>query len=193
MKKSLIYTKGGDKGETSLVSGTRILKSAEVINLYGNLDELNSHFGYLISLCETEDFYTPEFATFFQKVQSTFFDLGSKLACESEYWEKYKLPNIDPTLVGDMEKLIDQLDSELPKLKTFILPGGALAASYGHIVRTKCRSVERDLVHYKDSGFKIPEGSLELLNRFSDFVFVFSRYINLKSKRDEILWHPGSN
>lgn len=193
MKKSLIYTKGGDKGETSLVSGTRIPKSADVINLYGNLDELNSHFGYLISLCEGEKYFTTELAEFFKKVQSTFFDLGSNLACESEYWEKYKLPTINTGLVTEMEDLIDQLDSELPKLKTFILPGGNLAASYGHIVRTKCRSVERDLVHHKDSGFRLPAGSLELLNRFSDFIFVFSRYINLKTKRDEVLWHPGTN
>lgn len=193
MKKSLIYTKGGDKGETSLVSGTRIPKSAEVINLYGNLDELNSHLGYMLSLCEGEKYLTPELSAFFKKVQSTFFDLGSNLACESEYWEKYKLPKIDSTLVSEMEKLIDQLDSQLPGLKTFILPGGDKAASYGHIVRTKCRSVERELVHHKDSGFRLPENSLELMNRFSDFIFVFSRYVNLKTNRDEVLWHPGTN
>ena len=94
MSKSNIYTKSGDKGETSLVSGTRIPKCAEVISLYGNLDELNSHLGYLVSICKGEKFFTAELNEFFSKMQSTFFDLGSKLACESEYWEKYRLPDI---------------------------------------------------------------------------------------------------
>lgn len=193
MSKSNIYTKSGDKGETSLVSGTRIPKCAEVISLYGNLDELNSHLGYLVSLCKGEKFFTAELNEFFSKMQSTFFDLGSKLACESEYWEKYRLPDIDSTLISDMENLIDKLDGNLEKLKTFILPGGAQPAAYAHVVRTVCRRVERDLVHHKDSGFRIPEMSLELLNRFSDFIFVYSRYINHETKHEEIIWKPGTN
>lgn len=193
MSKSKIYTKSGDKGETSLVSGTRIPKCAEVIALYGTLDELNSQLGYLISLCSTEDFFTEEHQSFFQKIQSTFFDLGSKLACESEFWEKYNLPDIKPELITQMEELIDNMDSQVSKLKTFILPGGAQSASYGHVVRTTCRRVERDLVHHKDSGFRIPDRSLELLNRFSDFLFVYSRYINLKLNKAEVLWKPNSN
>lgn len=193
MTKSQIYTRGGDKGETSLVSGSRIPKSAEVINLYGNLDELNSHLGYLICLSQKEDCFSSAFANLFEKTQSSFFDLGSKLACESELWEKFKLPDIRPELVEEMEHLIDELDAQLPKLKTFILPGGSEAASYAHIVRTVCRRVERDLVHYQNSGAKLPTGSIELLNRFSDFIFVYSRYLNFKSGNKETLWVPSTN
>lgn len=193
MKKSQIYTRGGDKGETSLVSGTRIAKCADVINLYGNLDELNSHFGYLVCLYKKESFVSPELVDLFERTQSAFFDLGSKLACESELWEKYKLPSLDVKLVEEMEKRIDELDSELPKLKTFVLPGGSESASYAHIVRTVCRKVERDLVRHKEGGFRVPDRSLEFLNRFSDFIFVFSRYLNFKSEKKEILWIPSTN
>lgn len=192
MKKSQIYTRGGDKGETSLVSGSRISKCADVINLYGNLDELNSHLGHLICLSQKQKGFSDELADIFQKTQSAFFDLGSKLACEAELWEKYKLPDIRPDLIPEIESKIDELDSQIPKLKTFILPGGSAAASYAHVVRTVCRRVERDLVHHRDGGSPLPTGSLEFLNRFSDFIFVYSRYLNFKSGDKEVLWIPSS-
>ena len=193
MTKSQIYTRGGDKGETSLVSGTRIPKCADVISLYGTLDELNSHLGFLICLCRKQSSFTPEIASLFEKTQSAFFDLGSKLACESEFWEKYKLPDIRAELIIALENQIDSLDEQLPKLKSFILPGGSEAASYAHVVRTVCRRVERELVRHKDSGFRVPDRSLEFLNRFSDFIFVFSRYLNFKVGEKEVLWKPNSN
>lgn len=193
MKKSSVYTKGGDKGETSLVSGSRISKGEELINLYGDLDGLNSHIGYLISLVKDESELSKKIGAYFPALQSALFDLGSKLACESEFWEKFKLPNISPTLLTDTERLIDEMDEQLPKLKAFILPGGNQAASYGHIVRTECRKVERELVSFKGDGNTIPELSLELLNRLSDFFFVYARYLNLLDGGAEVKWIPSTN
>ena len=136
MKKSGLYTKGGDKGETSLVSGTRVSKGAMQIDLYGEVDELNSHIGYLVSLCQNKTFLTYDLEKFFESLQSSLFDLGSNLACEAELWDKYKLPKISLDLIREMELLIDKLDGSLPALKSFILPGGSIEASYAHIVRT---------------------------------------------------------
>jgi cob(I)alamin adenosyltransferase len=193
MKKSSVYTKGGDKGQTSLVSGSRISKGEELINLYGDLDGLNSHIGFLISLVKDDSELSNKIKTYFPALQSALFDLGSKLACESEFWEKYKLPNISPALLVDTENLIDELDGSLPKLKAFILPGGNQAASYGHVVRTECRKVERELVRFQSVGNIIPELSLELLNRLSDFFFVYARYLNALDGGTEVKWIPSPN
>jgi cob(I)alamin adenosyltransferase len=154
MKKSNVYTRGGDKGETSLVSGARLSKGHDQIDLYGEVDELNSHLGYMLSL-DQKDYINKDLN---QKIQSALFDLGSRLACEPENWEKFKLPNIGSGLIEKIEQEIDRLDSELEKMKYFILPGGVNSAAYGHIVRTVARRVERKLVHYSASS-KIPENS----------------------------------
>ena len=193
MKKSSVYTKGGDKGETSLVSGSRISKGEELINLYGDLDGLNSHIGFLISQIDDNSEFSKKIFNYFPILQSTLFDLGSKLACESEFWEKYRLPNISKSLIDTTESLIDEMDSTLPKLKAFILPGGNKAASYGHIVRTECRKVERQLVRFKEKGNEVPELSIELLNRLSDFFFVYARYLNFLESIEEVKWVPSTN
>lgn len=188
MKKSQVYTRGGDKGETSLVNGSRISKSDERINLYGDLDELNSHLGHFLSLLESEEKFT-QIQTLSQKIQSALFDLGSRLACESQFWDKYKLPEIKIELINEMEAQIDELDGELPKMKYFILPSGTHAASYSHIVRTVCRRVERKLVGFGSEN-TIPTNSLEFLNRLSDYLFVVGRYVNLKQGKKETPWVP---
>lgn len=189
MKKSAVYTRGGDKGETSLVSGKRIPKSTDRIALYGDVDELNSHIGYCISLISQDSQDFEELIDTLTITQSRLFDLGSRLACEDELWDKYKLPNINDEFIKMLEEKIDILDSELPKLKAFILPGGAVAASYFHIVRTVCRRVERELVAFSNDGNKVPDNSLIFLNRLSDYLFVAARYVNFKQKQHEVLWN----
>ena len=186
VKKSNLYTKTGDEGETSLVSGSRFLKSDLRIKLYGEVDELNSWIGLLVSQIGNEKLERN--SRFFQNVQSSLFNLGSLLAFESELWEKYKLPQIPKGILKECEELIDEMDSLVPKLKNFILPGGSVLAANAHIARTKCRAVERSLVEFKDKGFTTPIHSLSLLNRLSDQLFVFARYVNLLDNKKEIIW-----
>lgn len=189
MAKSNVYTGTGDKGETSLVSGNRVPKSSYRINLYGEVDELNSFIGLLSShLAKSNKF--SHAIELISKVQHSLFDLGSNLACEKGYREKFKLPVIEESLINEIEQAMDELDSKLPKLKTFVLPGGHDAASTAHICRTVCRRVERQLVQFHNEYAEDPEHSIRLLNRLSDYFFILSRYINFEEKYEEVLWIP---
>ncbi len=190
MGKSNVYTRGGDKGETSLVSGDRILKSDDRIDLYGEVDELNSFIGLADSYLNEQ---LSEKFKLNRIIQSALFDLGSKLACEEEFWEKYKLPDINSELIGKIETAIDEMDSKLEKLKNFILPGGAKAASVLHICRTVCRRIERKLVAFQRNGNQVPNHSLEFMNRLSDYFFVQARYVNYLTKTEEIPWVANSS
>ncbi len=182
-----VYTKTGDKGETSLVSGTRISKGSERIQLYGDLDELNSHIGFLHSFLEDK-----EILNLGQKIQSALFDLGSNLACEELMREKFKLPQVSLSIIKELETAIDMMDKELEPLKNFVLPGGSQAAAYSHVCRTVCRRVEVELVRFVElSKESAPENALIFLNRLSDYYFILGRYLNKKNKSPEILWKPA--
>ena len=119
-KKSSLYTKSGDKGETGLVSGTRVLKSDIRICLYGEIDELNSWVGLICGQIENEEKYKNQ-KKFLIKLQSSLFDLGSNFACAFEKRKDYKLPQLTGELVSDIESEINQMDEGLPLLKNFIL------------------------------------------------------------------------
>ena len=189
MKKSKIYTRTGDKGETGLVSGNRIIKSDLRIDLYGELDELNSRIGHICSLLDKKK-YNDEII-FLQMIQSSLFDLGSNMACEFENRSKFNLPQLSEDLITQLEFQIDQMDSEVEILKNFILPGGSLAASIVHLARTSARSVERKCVHYEHlTKEELPHLCIMCLNRLSDYLFVLARYLNKKQGVDEIHWKP---
>lgn len=188
MSKSKIYTKTGDEGKTALVSGNRISKSDLRIDLYGEVDELNSRIGFACSLLDKN--FAQEI-NFIHILQSALFDLGSNLACEEEKRSSFKLPQLSEKLVKDMESEIDRMDSQLDVLKNFILPGGSAAASALHLARTSARSVERKLVSYKiESGEELPDFSLIILNRLSDYFFVMARFVNKGMDQMEISWKP---
>ena len=187
VKKSALYTRTGDKGETSLLSGSRLLKSDVRIDLYGNFDALNSHIGFFVSLLKKELKEESLEALLF-KLQNTIFNIGSLLACESEKWKTYKLAGVPDGLILEIEKMLDLMDDQMDQLKNFIIPGGSQAAAYSHICRTFCRSVERDLVAYENLGNKLPDQVLELTNRLSDFLFVVGRYVNFKQGIIESEW-----
>ena len=190
MKKSRIYTKTGDKGETSLVSGNRISKSNLRIDLYGELDELNSRVGVCASQLEA-DLEFQQIVNFLHILQSAIFDLGSNLACEDENRLKYKLPQLTDEFITDLEQEIDRLDSELLPLKTFILPGGSVVSANIHLCRTNARKVERKLVYFNQTeGEPLPGNSLIFLNRLSDYFFVLARYVNKTKGVNEIPWIP---
>ncbi len=182
--KSKIYTKTGDKGETALVGGTRLSKGDEQIELYGEVDELNSFLGYSKELLDADLTKDRELI---EKMQSSLFDLGSHLACEVDKREAFKLPLIDASLVAEIEKRIDECDSECPPLKNFILPGGHESAANLHITRSVCRRVERHMIR---SQILLPLNALSLMNRMSDYFFVLSRYVNINKGAPEILWKP---
>lgn len=188
MKKSKIYTKTGDSGQTGLVSGNRVSKGDHRIHIYGEVDELNSCIGVVLALMKEKNLLEDEYE-FIQDIQSRLFDLGSNLACELEFRKKYQLPQIGQENISDVEEVIDRLDSELPALKNFILPGGSLISAQLHIARTVCRRIERNLVSFSThSPEEIPNNFLEYINRLSDYLFVMARYVNFKLQTKEIIW-----
>jgi cob(I)alamin adenosyltransferase len=190
MKKSKVYTKTGDKGETGLVSGNRTSKADIRIDLYGELDELNSRLGFSCSQLSTELTFQAT-VSFLHHIQSAIFDLGSNLACEIENRAKYKLPQISDEFITDLELEIDKMDYELSPLTNFILPGGTIEASSLHMCRTNARTVERKLIaYYNTTKEELPQNSLIFLNRLSDYLFVLARYVNFKKGVDEINWKP---
>ena len=191
MKKSKVYTKTGDKGTTALVSGARISKADLRIDLYGQVDELNSRVGMMVSFMQDMKIFDFEIG-FLHRLQSVFFDLGSQLATEVENREKYNLPKIKESFIREMEEDIDRMDSHLEPMKYFILPGGCKAASAAHLCRTGARNVERLLVRFHEkTNEELPENSAQLLNRASDYFFVLARYIEKKSGGSEISWIPN--
>jgi len=183
-----IYTKSGDKGETSLVSGTRVSKADERIMLYGELDEVNSWIGCVLSSLPDIGSFSSQ-KKILKAVQNNLFNLGALLACENSLREKYNLPKLNIKIVNQIELAIDDMTKELPPLNEFILPGGTLSASFSHVARTKCRTVERLMVGFfsKRPEEKIDEAVI-FLNRLSDYLFVFSRYCNFSQKRSEEVW-----
>jgi cob(I)alamin adenosyltransferase len=190
MKKSKIYTKTGDKGETALVSGTRISKADERINLYGELDELNSRLGVAASFLAKE-LRLQRASEFIHSIQSSIFDLGSQLACEADKREGFNLPKISLEFITDLEEEIDRLDHELDPLKNFILPGGGDASAQLHLARTQTRKVERKFISFiQHTGEEAPENAAVFLNRLSDYLFVLARHVDKVTGVSERLWKP---
>ncbi len=184
MKKAAIYTKGGDKGETGLVGGTRVFKNDERIHLYGQVDELNSQIGLALAFIADKRFHGVT-----QNIQSRLFDIGSNMACESSKRDEFKIPQINEEHILQLEKAIDEINAELPELKNFILPGGSKASSAMHVCRTVCRRVERFVVEFnKNNPDELSMNILKYLNRLSDFLFVYARYLNKVEKIEEVIW-----
>ncbi len=177
-----IYTRKGDSGTTMLFGGTRLTKDNIRIEAYGTVDELNSFLGWLADK-------EPEFADQIHRIQSTLFDLGSWLATDPSKRDKLQLPRFDESEITLLEQWIDQMESELPQLKSFILPGGDESASLAHVCRTVCRRAERRVVAaLKDDDLPVP--AISYLNRLSDYLFVLARYILFKKGKQEKPWVP---
>lgn len=193
--KCSIYTKTGDKGETSLVSGTRIKKSDLRIDLYGEVDELNSYIGIVAACLKQTHASTDtngEISTTLQKIQRNLFVLGSLLACESDKRIEYKLNSIDDKIECDLENIMDDYNSKLPPLSGFILPGGSIIAASTHVCRTICRRLERKMISFKETDGnhnEIPENALRFINRLSDYFFMLARYFSFQDGIKDMLWH----
>lgn len=182
-----IYTKSGDDGETSLVGGVRVLKSNVNVDIYGDLDELNSFIGVAISFIDKDAF--KEFLQELAAVQECIFKMGSLFACNPSDWDKFKLKRISELEVENLEKYIDKLDAINTPLKRFILPGGCQGAAHLHLARAVCRRVERKIVGQLGvDSFIAPENAVKYLNRLSDLIFVMGRYINKAMGSSEVEW-----
>ncbi|MCR5314135.1 MAG: cob(I)yrinic acid a,c-diamide adenosyltransferase [Bacteroidaceae bacterium] len=181
-----IYTKTGDKGQTSLVGGVRVSKCCSRLEAYGTIDELNSNIGFLISYCnEQHD------ADFLQSVQKHLFVLGSYLATDTTVTPLRESSVVTDDMIVDVEKEIDGVEATLPPIKLFILPGGARSASFCHICRTICRRAERRVLTLAESGAEIDRNAICYLNRLSDYLFVLARKLNMLEGHNEIIWNRG--
>lgn len=178
-----VYTKTGDKGETSLFGGKRVSKGDLRIHAYGTVDELNAYIGLLRDLC-TDEIRNIELI----RIQDRLFTLGALLATESESSKK-KLPKILQEDIEYLEMAIDMMENSLDPIKTFILPGGHPTVSYCHISRCVCRRAERLSVELAVDN-EVEALVIQYLNRLSDYLFVLSRFITKILEVKELPWQP---
>lgn len=183
MKRSHVYTRGGDGGTTSLIGGSRVKKCNLRLEAYGTIDELSAHIGLLVAMAST---HSETDTSLLQWVQSRLFDVGTHLAMPCT--EAQAPPcTISTAHVQQLEECIDELDTQLPTLRSFILPGGCTAAAQCHVCRTVCRRAER-LITALAEETSISPILLSFVNRLSDYLFVYARFLNKIEGVDEISW-----
>jgi cob(I)alamin adenosyltransferase len=178
-----IYTKTGDKGLTSLIGGTRLLKSEDRINAYGTVDELNSYIGLL-----RDQDVNKNKKDLLKEIQDRLFTIGSILASDPEK-SKMKIPDLLTEDIKLLESKIDEMENQLEPLKEFVLPGGHESVSFCHIARCICRRAERLAVALQQKEF-VPELVIPYLNRLSDYLFVLSRMMCKELNAEEVTWKP---
>jgi cob(I)alamin adenosyltransferase len=181
---SKIYTKKGDRGQTSLIGGTKVSKSDLHIEAYGTVDELNSYIG----LCQ--DFaLNDKIKLALKGVQDSLFTIGAMLATDSSKDSNLPYTDINESDIKYLETAIDEIDSILPQLKSFILPGGNIAVSHLHIARCICRRAERCCVRLLEDT-QAYEIVIQYLNRLSDYLFVLARFTAHLLNMEDIVWKP---
>jgi cob(I)alamin adenosyltransferase len=178
-----IYTRGGDRGETSLGDGSRVPKLDCRIGAFGAVDELNSALGVVLA----EATLSERLREPLERIQNELFDVGADLCVPYGVTDRLR---VEQTAVDRLEQLCDDLNADLPTLKSFVLPGGTEAAARLHVARTICRRAERDALA-ADGEHGINPLVLSYLNRLADFLFIASRTANAEAGRDEPLWRPG--
>ncbi len=188
VKLTKIYTRGGDKGETSLGDGARVKKYDLRVAAYGTLDEANSVIG-LARLSTANDAATD---AMLMRIQHDLFDLGADLCTPIAAGEKPGgALRITQAQVDRLEREIDAMNAKLSPLTSFVLPGGAAAAAYLHLARTVVRRAEREITELGEREALNPV-SLIYANRLSDHLFVLARHINASAGGD-VMWVPGAN
>lgn len=178
-----IYTKTGDKGQTSLIGGTRVPKHHERIEAYGTVDELNSFIGLIRD--QQIDEHSKNILI---EIQDRLFTIGSSLASDPEK-SKMKIPDLKEEDVILLENEIDKMNESLPEMRSFVLPGGHTTVSFCHITRCVCRRAERLSIHLAEHSF-VSELVIKYLNRLSDYLFVLSRKFSQDLHVLEIPWKP---
>jgi cob(I)alamin adenosyltransferase len=178
-----IYTRAGDKGETSLGDGSRVPKLDCRIGAFGTVDELNAALGVVLA----EPGLPERLREPLERIQNDLFDVGADLSVPYGIGDRLR---VEDAHIERLEQLCDELNAELPMLKSFVLPGGTPAAARLHVARTTCRRAERDALTARDETGINPL-VLAYLNRLSDFLFIAARWANKDAGRDEPLWKPG--
>ena len=184
IKLNKIYTKTGDGGDTALGDGERVLKDSLRVSAYGNVDELNASIGIITLYANTE------LKRKLKNIQNDLFDIGADLCVPISEKNKDRL-RLSTNQIETLELEIDEMNSILEPLNSFVLPGGCRSATFLHMARTICRRAERSVVSLR-SREKINENTLVYLNRLSDWLFVASRVENQENS-SEVLWAPGKN
>jgi len=189
VKLNKIYTRTGDAGTTGLGTGERVAKDAPRIAAYGTVDETNAAIG----LARAHLAGQPGLDAKLMRIQNDLFDLGADLCVPDRGNTKGEALRTSDDQVTRLEDEIDEMNTELNPLKSFVLPGGSPAAAALHLARTICRRAEREMVSLavlRDEH--VSPAALKYINRLSDFLFVASRYANDRGKSD-MLWVPGQN
>ncbi len=178
-----IYTKTGDAGQTGLFGGARVSKADPRVDSYGAVDELNSCIG----IARAQPGPVADLDGLLANIQSALFDLGAELATNPDSEKVSGLPQIGTSEISELEGAIDRFETELPALKTFILPGGTPFAAHLHLARTVCRRAERRVVALSDSSPVRDELGV-YLNRLSDLLFVLARVANHRAGVEDVPW-----
>ena len=193
-KLTRIYTRTGDDGTTGLVGGQRVKKNALRIETYGTVDECSSAIGMARSALRpllATDRRAARLDAWLAWVQDALFNLGGDLATlPKDRWEG--MPLITPQDAVALERAIDEAQRDLPHLNNFIHPGGSLPGAYLHLARTICRRAERLLITLREEDDGVSKDTQQFLNRLSDALFVWSRWINADLSEPEYLWNSSS-
>jgi cob(I)alamin adenosyltransferase len=177
---SKITTRTGDGGDTGLGDGSRVRKDSARVAALGEIDELNSAIGVLAA-----EPLPGRIREILEGIQHDLFDLGGDVSIPGR-------STVTDGQVGRLEKLLEELNAGLPRLKEFILPGGTRAAGLAHLARAVCRRAERSLVALSSSE-KVADAGRTYLNRLSDLLFVLGRVLNRESGRADLMWEQGRN
>lgn len=178
-----IYTRTGDKGETSLLGGKRVSKANLRVEAYGTVDELNSVIGVALSVISNKQQVARRELI---KIQHDLLEIGSALASSGNKNYEARIKNLEMR-VRETESFIDKLTKELSELRNFILPGGRRAGALLHQARTICRRAERRVVELAQKE-SVPQEILVYINRLSDLLFTMARFINYKENKKETIW-----
>ncbi len=179
-----IYTKTGDKGTTALFGGGRTSKADLRVHAYGEVDELNA----VVGLARVDLQLSP-LQHWMKSISGWLFMLGADLATPLDSKAAAHIQRIEPTYTVQLEQWIDQLEQELPPLRSFILPGGSREAALLHLARTVCRRAERAIVALTERE-EINTAVLPFINRLSDFFFVAARWVNYRQGVPDEPWQP---
>jgi len=185
-----IYTRGGDKGETTLLGGVRVSKNDPRVTAYGTVDELNAALGVAVALekgnpsgLSSDDL---------RSLQEDLFTMGARLAAADpeRALRKGTIPALVEDRITELEAWIDRLDADLPSLDAFVLPGGSIVAAQLHVARTICRRAERNVMELLSEQPDLDEVVIPYLNRLSDLLFMLARYANHQKDHKDTLWLP---
>lgn len=177
-----IYTKTGDKGQTSLIGGTRVAKNSVRLEAYGTVDELNSYLGLIRSFP-----IAPELTDQLIVIQNILFSVGGNLATDTSVKEVRSGLVVTDEDIAFLERAMDRMDETLPAMTHFILPGGEQAPSFAHIARTVCRRAERRVLDVA-AQYDVDERVIRYINRLSDYLFVLARKIAFDAGAEELKW-----